>query len=116
MVPAYTIGQALLTFIGVSSVLLSLMMFFSWIIRPQSRETETYECGMRAEGNHKAIGFNYIGYGVLFLVFDLAALYLFLYTMTAPLPPDVSIGFVVGLGVLLLLLLHGTQKRKYYVA
>ena len=71
---------------------------------------------MPAEGNHREIGFNYIGYAVLFLVFDLAALFLFLYAVAIDVPLASTVGFFIGLLTLFLLILFGTQRRKYYVA
>jgi len=116
MVVGYTVGQAAAIFALVSLFLMGLMLFISWVIRPASTgESDTYECGMPAEGTNREIGFGYMGYAVLFLVFDLAALFLFLYAVGDRFPISVTIGFFVGIASLFLLILYGTQRRKYYV-
>jgi len=117
MLPTYGVGEALLAFTLVCVLLLAGMLIFSWLVRPsRDGESDTYECGMEAEGNNRTIGFNYIGYAVLFLVFDLGALYLILYALARNIPVSTTIGFIIGIATLLLLILFGTQRRKYYVA
>ena len=111
----YSLGLGVLVFTLVCTLLLAIMLTVSWLVRVGSRESSTYECGIPAEGDHRDIGFNYMQYAALFLVFDLAALYLFLYTASYPFTRMVNITFFTGITMLLLLIFHGTRKRRYYV-
>jgi len=119
VIPAYSIGLAVTVFTVVGLGLLGFVLFLSWAIRPlkeRKAAQETYECGYPAEGDRRAIGFNYLNYAVLFLIFDLAAIYLFLYASIPQLPATVTVSFLLGIATLGLMILYGTRQRRYYVA
>ncbi|MDD9953350.1 MAG: NADH-quinone oxidoreductase subunit A [Candidatus Woesearchaeota archaeon] len=91
-------------------------MLLSWLLRPlkTTSSNETYECGMIAQGTHREIGFNFINYATLFLVFDIATIYLFLFAV-AGITFIGGINFVLGLATLCLIILYGTKRRSYLV-
>lgn len=112
----YSIAQAVLVFTIIGLLMLGVVLFLSWAVRPlreRRRAQETYECGFPAQGNPRAIGFTYLHYAALFLVFDLAALFLFLYAV-AEQPANVTIAFFFGIGILGLMILYGTRPRRYH--
>jgi NADH:ubiquinone oxidoreductase subunit 3 (subunit A) len=118
MIPQYSVMLAMLIFILVVLALLLFMLFLSWCVRPlreRPKGQETYECGFPAKGDARTIGFNYIHYATLFLIFDVAALYLFLYASIPQVPVPVTISFMLGILTLGLIILYGTKKRRYYV-
>lgn len=119
MLPEYSVGHAATVFTLAASALTIAICAFSWCVRPLRRRieaTETYECGMKAEGNARGIGFNYIQYAALFLLFDLAALFLFLYAVLDRPSVAVNASFLAGLLTLGLALLYATKGRRYHVA
>jgi NADH:ubiquinone oxidoreductase subunit 3 (subunit A) len=119
MLPTYDIGLALTIFFLVGLGMLCFVLFLSWAVRPlkeRPKSQETYECGFPAKGDARAIGFNYMNYAILFLIFDLAALYLFLYASLPEAPTAVTVSFILGVATLGLMILYGTKKRRYYVA
>ena len=109
---------AIAVFFAVGVVMLSAILVFSWLVRPIKRRPkaeETYECGFPAEGDARSLGFNYIGYAALFLIFDVAALFLFLYAATPGLPGMATISLILGILTLGLIIIYGVRKRRYYV-
>lgn len=119
MIPEYSIAFVVLIFTAVLAILLGVMLFLSWCIRPikvRPKAQEVYECGFPAKGEARSIGFNYLNYAVLFLIFDLAALYLFLYASIPEVPGVVTVSFMIGIATLGLMIIYGTKKRRYYVA
>jgi NADH:ubiquinone oxidoreductase subunit 3 (subunit A) len=113
------IALAVSVFLGVGTTFMAGMLIFSWLVRPikeRPASQQSYECGYPAKGDARAIGFNYLHYAALFLVFDLAALFLFLFASIEQVPPLVTISFFLGLGTLGLMILYGTRKRRYHVA
>ncbi len=121
MMPAYGIGEAAVAFVAVCVALLAGLLAFSWAVRPIARRPaaeQTYECGMPAKGERRHIGFGFIGYAALFLVFDLAALYVFLLAL-APggrAGADTLAAALLGTITLCVILVHGMRRRRYYVA
>jgi NADH:ubiquinone oxidoreductase subunit 3 (subunit A) len=119
MLPTYNIGLVLAIFTIVGLGMLGFVLFLSWAVRPlkeRSKAQEAYECGFPAKGEARAIGFNYLSYAILFLIFDLAALYLFLYASLSDAPNMVTFSFILGVATLGLMILYGTKKRRYHVA
>jgi NADH:ubiquinone oxidoreductase subunit 3 (subunit A) len=119
MLPAFPAGLAAVVFIIVGMLMLCVVLFLSWAVRPlreRPRSQETYECGFKAQGDARAIGFNYLQYAVLFLIFDIAALYLFLFAVLPQMPAIVTISFLIGIATLGLMILYGTKSRRYHVA
>jgi NADH-quinone oxidoreductase subunit A len=115
--PEYYIPVLVIIFSITALASLGVMLFLSWAIRPlkqRPRGQETYECGYEAKGDPRAIGFNYIHYAVLFLVFDIAVVYLFLYAFLPNAPIGVTVSFLLGIATLGLMILYGTKKRRYY--
>lgn len=112
MLPQYGLGQAVFAFMAVATLFLALMCVFSWLIRPIRRRPaaeETYECGIPAEGEHRGFGFQYLNYAILFLVFDLAGLYLFLYAAgNLPLAAAGSLAFAIA--TLCLIIVYGARR------
>ena len=112
-------GTVMLLFAGVCLIMLIGLLAFSWCVRPikqRDEAQETYECGYPAKGDPRAVGFGYLGYATLFLIFDIAAVYLFLFA-TIPHPSSsVTTSMLLALGTLALLIIAGTKKRRYYVA
>lgn len=110
--------QEIVVFTIVGCGMMASMLALSWILQPLGHRKESaqaIECGFPAKGDARAMGFNYIQYAMLFLVFDLATIYLFLFTV-ADLPLSASIGFAAGLATLCIIIIHGTDRRRYYVA
>jgi len=119
MLPLYDIGTVITIFTIVCLFIASVILFLSWAVRPLERRKkaeETYECGFKAEGDAKAIGFNYIQYATIFLVFDLAAIYLFLYAALPNPTLMVTTSFFMGIFTLLCIILYGAKRRRYYAA
>lgn len=119
MIPQYEISLAVLVFGIIGLVMLSVVLFLSWAVRPlrvRPKSQSTYECGYEAFGDARAIGFNYMQYASLFLIFDVAVIYLFLYAVLPAMPGMVTISFLLGIATLGLMILYGTKKRRYYVA
>ena len=113
----YYIIVLVIIFAVIGLAMLGTMLFLSWCVRPlrkRPRAEETYECGYPAKGDARAIGFDFIYYAVLFLVFDIAAIYLFLYAIVPDMPVGVTISFLLGIATLGLMILYGTKKRRYY--
>lgn len=118
MMPAYTLGEAVVAFTLTGTAMLLLVMLVSWLVRPLRRRPEaeqTYECGMVAKGEHRHIGFGFIGYAALFLAFDVAAVYLFL-LVAAPREPGILMPLLIAAITLALMVVYGTRRRKYHVA
>jgi NADH:ubiquinone oxidoreductase subunit 3 (subunit A) len=95
------------------------LLAFSWLLRPtreRPRSQGQVECGFPAQGDARAIGFNYIGYATLFLVFDLAALYLFLYAIIPSPSAATTLGLFLAIATLGLAILYGTKRRRFYAA
>jgi NADH:ubiquinone oxidoreductase subunit 3 (subunit A) len=116
MLPSYSITTAVVVFSIVCLALLGFMLFISWAVRPMRNRPlsqQTYECGFTSTGDARNIGFNYFHFAVLFLVFDVAALFLFLYA-SSTFPASVTISFLLGILTLGLMILYGTKKRRYY--
>jgi NADH:ubiquinone oxidoreductase subunit 3 (subunit A) len=112
-----SIGAIVSIFIAICLASLGFMLFLSWAIRPlreRPRAQQTYECGMPAQGDAREVGFNYLQYAGLFLVFDVAALYLFLYAISRGLPLMVHVSFMLGILTLGLMIVYGTRSRRYY--
>jgi NADH-quinone oxidoreductase subunit A len=119
MLPEYPLSLVLPVFALVGTVMVSAVLIFSWLVRPlkqRPKAQETYECGYPAVGDARSIGFNYLSYAALFLVFDVAALFLFLYASIKDVPGMVTISFLLGVLTLGLMILYGTRKRRYHVA
>lgn len=119
MLPQYPVSLAVLIFTIIGVLMLGFVCVLSWAVRPlrqRPKAQETYECGFPAQGDPRAVGFNYMQYAALFLIFDLAALYLFLYAWLPRMPGMVTISFLLGVATLGLMILYGTRKRRYYVA
>jgi NADH:ubiquinone oxidoreductase subunit 3 (subunit A) len=115
--PEQYLAVLVIIFVLVGLASLIGMLIFSWMIRPlkrRPRAEQTYECGYEAKGDPRAIGFNFMHYAVLFLVFDIAAIYLFLYAFVPNMPVGVTISFLLGIATLGLMILYGTKKRRYY--
>jgi NADH:ubiquinone oxidoreductase subunit 3 (subunit A) len=115
----YSLVVVLAVFMAVLMAMLGLMLFLSWCVRPlkpRPRGQATYECGFPAKGDSRAVGFNYLQYASLFLIFDVAAIYLFLFASTPNLPLAVNISFITGILTLGLMILYGSKRRRYYVA
>ena len=115
----FPLGLALLVFTLAGLALLVGFCAFSWLVRPIGRRKEaeeTYECGISAEGSNRGIGFAFMHYAVLFLVFDLAGLYLFLYVAAGRMPLEVAGSLALGLCTLGTIIAYATQRRKYHVA
>jgi NADH:ubiquinone oxidoreductase subunit 3 (subunit A) len=113
-----TVGQALLVFSLVGALGALLVCTISWLVRPireRKGASATYECGMPALGEHRGIGFAYLGYAVLFLAFDALALLLFL-AAASTLQRAALTWLGIALLLALLLIAYGTRKRRYYVA
>lgn len=121
MLPHYTTSTVIVVFSVVLLCMLFGMVLFSWAVRPlsrhrkgsDSRASETYECGYPAVGDPRAIGFQYLNYAALFLVFDIAAIYLFLYARLNPLPGAATSGMLVGIVTLCLMILFTTGRRDH---
>ncbi len=99
-----SLGVALVTFLIVGSLMVSVVLILSWCVRPLRRRPEsetTYECGFPAEGDKRAIGFGYFTYAALFLLFDLAVLYLYLYATNKTIWSSTWGWFIGGLAILL---------------
>jgi NADH:ubiquinone oxidoreductase subunit 3 (subunit A) len=112
----YALSGVVAVYTIVGLLMLGVVILLSWCVRPlrqRQRAQETYECGFPAQGDARSIGFNYMQYAALFLVFDIAALFLFLYAVSSR-PADVTIGFFLGLGLLGLMILYGTRPRRYH--
>jgi len=96
--------MALVIFLIVGAVMASVVLFLSWCVRPLRRRPEsetTYECGFPAQGDRRAIGFGYFTYAALFLLFDLAVLYLYLYATNPNVWRSTLWWFLGGLAILL---------------
>ena len=109
---------SVLVFLGVGTGLLLFILVFSWLVRPinnRKKSEETYECGFPAKGERRALGFNFIDYAILFLVFDLMAIFLFLYASAGAMSTQTTIIFLGGIVLLGLLLLTAMRGGEYYV-
>lgn len=112
-----TIALAILIFTAAALAMCAVMLIASWLLRPQRtrlRSQEAYECGFPPQGGQRGLGFNYIQYAALFLVFDLAAIYLFLYAATSP--EGTAAGLFGGVGILCLIIVYGAERRRYLAA
>ena len=110
---------AILGFIGVNIGLMLLLAFISWLVRPikhRPHAGEPIECGMPAEGNHRGVGFNFIQYAVLFLIFDLGSLYIFLYAIIPEPSGVMTLTMLLSIIILLLAIIHATGERRFYAA
>lgn len=119
MLPQYTVGHAAIVFAAVALLMAGIILFLSWCVRPlrpRAGASESYECGMKPEGDARGIGFNFIGYAALFLLFDLAALYLFLYAALERPTWQAGTVLLVGTLTLGLLILYATKPRRFHVA
>jgi NADH:ubiquinone oxidoreductase subunit 3 (subunit A) len=97
-------GVALLAFTLVGIAATAVVVFLSWCVRPlreRASAQATYECGFPAQGERRTLGFSYFSYAALFLLFDLAVLYLYLYSTDRTLWPETIWWFLGGLATLL---------------
>ena len=105
-------GVALLAFLVVGALAVAGILILSWCVRPHRRRPSgetTYECGFPAAGDRRAIGFSYFTYAALFLLFDLAVLYLYLYASAPEIWPQ-TIWWLFGALATLLLAIAAAAK------
>jgi NADH:ubiquinone oxidoreductase subunit 3 (subunit A) len=101
---AIGLGIAILAFTIVGLLMAGFVLFLSWAVRPLTRRPSaesTYECGFPAQGDRRAIGFGYFTYAAVFLLFDLAVLYLYLYASAQGIWNQTIWWFLGGLTTLL---------------
>ena len=79
-----------------------------------SSEFEPYESGMPAEGSGRAVGFEYLIYAILFLLFDVIALLFFLAAVALKYDrSEFLMPFVLLAAFALLIIAYGAKKREY---
>lgn len=116
MIVQYGVGETLLTYAILGTLMTCGVLIVSWLVRPMRKRvkaTEPYECGMAPIGESRAIGFSFIGYAVLFLLFDLAAIYLLLFALLPTYTFSTTLSFALGLVTLFFVIYSGTKRRDY---
>lgn len=106
------LGIALAAFTVIGVVMASVVVFLSWAVRPLTRRPaseSTYECGFPAQGDRRALGFGYFTYAAVFLLFDLAILYLYLYATAPGIWNETIWWFMGGLATLLVAILAAAK-------
>lgn len=105
-----------------SIVCLGLPIFtilLSLFLRPRKpfkerQEAIPYETGSLPRGSARAVGFGFYQYAVLFLLFDLAAVFLILAALVAPvLKPESFVAIFVFIIFLSLTILYAMKSKNY---
>ncbi|MDP3963667.1 MAG: NADH-quinone oxidoreductase subunit A [bacterium] len=101
-------------------VLLSFLLWYGkkkkviYELRVTSREFEPYESGMTAEGPGRLVGFEYLIYAVLFLLFDAVALLLLLGAIAVKQDRSTYLlPYFLLAALALLIVAYGAKKRAY---
>jgi NADH:ubiquinone oxidoreductase subunit 3 (subunit A) len=108
----------LITFVIVGALITYMIFFMSRIMRQESRPSETgegaIECGCEAVGEARGIGFRYFNFAILFLVFEIAALFTFLFAVNKV--RNISMLFSLGVFIITLIItiFWATKKEDLY--
>ena len=104
-------------FVGLGLPIITILM--SLFLRPRKsarepQESVPYESGSVPIGSNRAVGFGYYQYALLFLLFDIAAFFLILASLIAPiLSAAAFIAIFVFIIFLSLAILYALKSKNY---
>lgn len=103
--------------VGLGLPIVTILM--SLFLRPrkpfkEKQEAIPYETGSMPKGSARTVGFGFYQYAVLFLLFDLAAVFLVLAALIAPiLKPESFIAIFIFIIFLSLTILYAMKSKNY---